>query len=88
MNRAITLTKNERLQDILNRLRIAPPVNSRDSALALMKEVFDAVESSIPEADRMFPPVAEMAEDHAVQVQRYRHTGHDTLIADNGAFPS
>jgi hypothetical protein len=78
--------KSERLQAILTHLHNEAPVASGAAVLALMKHIFDTVEDGIHETERMFPPVADMAEDHLPEVQRYRHTHHDTLIADNGAF--
>lgn len=89
------LSKQERVTLILAALVQAPPASSREEALALMERVFAAVEdkhSGFPEEpyhpDRIYPPVAAMerAIEGAPALRRYRHTGHYTLIADNGAI--
>ena len=89
------LSKKDRVGLIFAELEAAPCPGSRESALSLLDQVFRNVEnahSGVPHdpyhVDRMYPPVAEM--ERAVQAQpwlrRYRHTGHVTLIADNGAI--
>src|SRR5204863_5886746 len=79
----------------LARLLNAPPAASRDEALALMAKVFYAVEDEhrgVPQepfhADRLYPPVEAMERkvEGRPRLRRYRHTGHYTLIADNGAI--
>ncbi len=76
-------------------LRDAPLQSSREEALALMDHIFRLVEdahSGVPHephhADRLYPPVASMERsvDRKPWLRRYRHTGHYTLIADNGAI--
>ncbi len=88
-------SKPERLALIYACLTVAPPARSRPEALALLQRAFCEVEdaySGVPDVadhpDRMHPPIDEMEEDmpgipHA---RRYRHKGHYTVIADNGAF--
>ena len=89
------LSKKDRVMLILNALRAAPAASSREAALALMARVFRLVEdehSDVAEVpfhpDRLYPPVAELerAVDGRPWLRRYRHTGHYTLIADNGAI--
>lgn len=90
-----SLSKNERVRLILAALQNAPAVASREEALRLMAEVFREVEdahSGVPEkpfhVERLYPPVHSM--ERTVEgkpwLRRYRHTGHYTLIADNGAI--
>lgn len=89
------LSKKDRVALILAALRDAPAAENRDGALALMGRVFRLVEdehSGVAEvpfhADRLYPPVAAMerAVDGKPWLRRYRHTGHYTLVADNGAI--
>ena len=89
------LSKKDRVALILAALREAPAARNRDEALALMARVFRLVEdehSGVAEApfhpERLYPPVAAMerAVDGKPWLRRYRHTGHYTLIADNGAI--
>jgi hypothetical protein len=89
------LSKQERVALILVALLEAPPASDREEALALMKRVFAAVEdehSGVPEEpyhpNRIYPPVAAMERsvEGAPGLRRYRHTGHYTLIAENGAI--
>jgi len=91
----LPLSKKDRVALILAALRDAPAAGNRDGALALMARVFRLVEdehSGVAEvpfhADRLYPPVAAMerAVDGKPWLRRYRHTGHYTLIADNGAI--
>jgi hypothetical protein len=91
----MSLTKPDRLALILQSLTDAPAPNSRVEALALMQRVFKEIEdahSGAPDTpdhpDRMHPAVADMEEDipNEPSVKRYRHKGHYTLIADNGAI--
>ena len=67
----------------------------RPEPLALMARVFRLVEdehSGVAEVpfhpERLYPPVAAMERtvDGKPWLRRYRHTGHYTLIADNGAI--
>ena len=87
--------KHDRVSLILTALRDAPAAAGRDDALALLERIFRIVEdehSGVPHepfhADRLYPPVAEMERQVAGKpwLRRYRHTGHYTLIADNGAI--
>lgn len=80
---------------ILTALGNALAASSRDDALALIASIFREVEdahSGVPlepfNAERLYPPVAEMARvvEGKPWLQRYRHTSHYTLIADNGAI--
>ncbi len=89
------LSKPARVRLILAALRDAPAAANRDAALALMEQVFRLVEdehsgaSQEPfHADRLYPPVAPMERqvEGKPGLRRYRHTGHYTLIADNGAI--
>ena len=89
------LGKRDRVQLILTALRDAPAPSSRDYALALMDHIFRQVEdehSGVPHepfhVDRLYPPVAAMERqvEGKPWLRRYRHTGHYTLIADNGAI--
>jgi hypothetical protein len=82
----MTPSKSERLQLILTHLQDAPPVASREAALALIAQIFETIEDGAPDADRMLPPIGNMAEDYKPDIKRYRHTSHDTLIANNGSF--
>ena len=87
-------TKKERVNLILMALGKAPAASSRDDALALIAGIFREVEnehSGIPDGpfnkDRLYPPVAEIARmDGKPWLRSYRHTGHYSLIADNGAI--
>lgn len=87
--------KHDRVSLILAALRAAPAVACRDDALALLDRIFRIVEdehSGVPHepfhADRLYSPVAEMERqvEGKPWLRRYRHTGHYTLIADNGAI--
>ncbi len=89
------LPKHERVRLILKLLQASPPASSREEALALMDGVFRKVEdahSGVPcepyNPERMYPPTAEM--EMPVEgrpfLRRYRHTGHYTLIGNNGAI--
>ena len=89
------LSKPVRVRLILAALRDAPAAASREEAVALMERIFRLVEdehSGVPQepfhADRLYPPVAEMERqvEGKPWLRRYRHTGHYTLIADNGAI--
>lgn len=89
------LSKPVRVRLILASLRDAPAAASREEAVALMERTFRLVEdehSGVPQepfhADRLYPPVAEMERqvEGKPWLRRYRHTGHYTLIADNGAI--
>lgn len=89
------LSKKERVGLIFAALQDAPLAENRDQALALMDRVFRKVEdehSGVPydpyDKERLYPPVAEMErqEEGKPWLKRYRHTGHYTLIADNGAI--
>ena len=89
------LSKPARVHLILAALRDAPTAANCEEALALMARVFRLVEdehSGVPQepfhADRLYPPVAAMERrvDGKPGLRRYRHTGHYTLIADNGAI--
>lgn len=89
------LSKAARVALILAALRDAPPAASRGEALALRDRVFRLVEDEhcgVPHepfhADRLYPPVAAMERlvEGKPLLWRYRHTGHYTLIADNGAI--
>jgi hypothetical protein len=89
------LSKTERVALILQRLREEAPADSRAEAIALMARIFREVEeahSGVPEwpqhKDRLYPPVAEMeaSVEGKPWLKRYRHTGHYTLVADNGAI--
>lgn len=89
------LSKKERVNMILATIMEAPAVGSRDEALALMDRVFRRVEDvhsgvphDPPHVNRLYPPIASMERrvDHKPWLRRYRHTGHYTLIADNGAI--
>ena len=89
------LSKPDRVRLILAALRNAPAAESREEALTLMARIFRLVEdehSGVPpepfHADRLYPPVAEMERqvEGKPRLRRYRHTGHYTLIADNGAI--
>jgi hypothetical protein len=91
----MVFTKQERVSLILKSLAASPPPASRGEALALMDRVFRAVEdehSGVPHdpyhADRLYPPVAAMERlvEGQPGLRRYRHTGHYTLIAENGAI--
>jgi hypothetical protein len=88
-------SKQSRVGWILAALKDAPAAAARDEALALMDRVFRLVEdqhSGVPHepfhANRLYPPVAAMARqvEGKPWLRRYRHTGHYTLIADNGAI--
>ena len=89
------LSKPARVALILAALRDAPAVADREEALALMDRVFRLVEDEhcgVPHesfhAERLYPPVVAMERQVEGQpwLRRYRHTGHYTLIADNGAI--
>gem|GEM_PF-827491 len=91
----LRLSKKERVSMILTALMDAPAAGSRDEALALMDRIFRSVEdvhSGVPHdpqhIDRLYPPIASMERrvDHKPWLRRYRHTGHYTLIGDNGAI--
>lgn len=45
-------SKRERFAIFLERLKAAPPVDSRERALALMKDIMDRVEDEFSETDR------------------------------------
>jgi hypothetical protein len=88
-------SKQSRVGWILAVLRDAPGAADRDDALALIDRVFRLVEDQhigVPHepfhADRLYPPVATMERqvEGKPWLRRYRHTGHYTLIADNGAI--
>lgn len=89
------VSKKDRVSMILAALTSAPAAATRDEALALMDRVFRSVEdlhSGVPHdpyhEDRLYPPVAtrERQVEGKPWVRRYRHTGHYTLIGDNGAI--
>jgi hypothetical protein len=89
------LSKQARVGLILAALRDGPSAASREEALALMDRVFRIVEdehSGVPHEpfhpDRLYPPVAAMERqvEGKPWLSRYRHTGHYTVIADNGAI--
>ena len=89
------ISKQDRVNLILAALREAAPAANRQEALALMDRVFRQVEdehSGVPhepfDADRLYPPIMEMERtvEGQPRLRRYRHTGHYTLIADNGAI--
>lgn len=80
---------------ILSAIMEAPAASNREEALALMDRVFRSVEdvySGVPHdpqnIDRLYPPIAAMERrvDQKPWLRRYRHTGHYTLIGDNGAI--
>ncbi len=88
-------SKRERVHLILMALGNAPAAANRDDALALITSIFRDIEndhSGVPDghfnAERLYPPVAEMARmvDGKPGLRRYRHTSHYTIIADNGAI--
>ncbi len=88
-----TLSKKERVELILARMRDAPAASTREEALAMMAEIFEDVEdrhSGVrpPNGERLYPPVKEMEREveGMPSLRRYRHTNHYTLIADNGAI--
>lgn len=89
------LTKLARVGLILAALNDAPAAATRDEALALLDRVFRVVEdehSGVPyepyHPNRLYPPVAAMERlvEGKPWLRRYRHTGHYTLLADNGAI--
>lgn len=89
------LSKKERVSMILAAIMEAPAASNREEALALMDRMFRSVEdvySGVPHdpqhIDRLYPPIAAMERrmDHKPWLRRYRHTGHYTLIGDNGAI--
>ncbi|MGV3664155.1 MAG: hypothetical protein ACO1TE_28540 [Prosthecobacter sp.] len=89
------LSKKDRVDLILTRLLTAPAAGSREEALALMDRVFREVEdmhSGVPHdpyhPDRLYPPTTDMERkvEGRPSLSRYRHTGHYTLIAENGAI--
>ena len=88
-------SKRERVGLILAALRDAPAAASREEALSLMDRIFRLVEDKHSgvlhepfDVNRLYPPVAAMERRIAGKpwLRRYRHTGHYTLIADNGAI--
>ena len=89
------LSKQARVGLILAGLKASSPASSRDEALSLIDRIFRLVEdghSGVPhdpyDTDRLYPPVASMERqlEGTPALRRYRHTGHYTLIADNGAI--
>lgn len=89
------VSKQARVSLILAALEASSPASSREEALSLMDRIFRSVEdehSGVPHepyhTDRLYPPVAAMERqlEGKPALRRYRHTGHYTLIADNGAI--
>ena len=89
------VSKQARVSLILAALKASSPASSRDEALSLIDRIFRLVEdehSGVPHephhTDRLYPPVASMERqlEGKSALRRYRHTGHYTLIADNGAI--
>lgn len=90
-----SLSKKERVALILEALEEAPAAANREEALALLEQVFRAVEDAHsgvphepPHKDRLYPPVMSMERqvEGKPWMRRYRHTSHYTHIADNGAI--
>lgn len=88
------LSKKDRVALILAALRDSPAAASRAEALALLDRIFRLVEdehSGVPcephHIARLYPPVADMERqvEGKSWLRRYRHTGHYTIVADNGA---
>jgi hypothetical protein len=89
------IAKHERVKLILSRINDAPPAQNREEALDLIDRIFREVEdrhSGVPHdpfhPGRLYPPAAQMERqvDGIPSLRRYRHTGHYTLIAENGAI--
>ncbi len=92
------LSKPERFQEFLDRLRKSSPASSHDEAFSLLSDTLNQVEdefTNIPfqpehwQTDgRMYPPEEDNARDveGRSDVIRYRHKAHNTFIRDNGAI--
>jgi hypothetical protein len=93
-------TKRERLAEILRRLDAAPSAGSDEAALALVRDVINAVEdelSGLPYdaaeatmlavSERMYPPLADSEiPDIMSGVRRFRTFRHELLVGANGAI--
>jgi len=95
MNSDTPTPKKERVTLILSSLREAAPAKDAGEALGLLDQIFRKIEdehSGVPHdpfhPDRLYPPNAAMARqvEGKPWLRRYRHTGHYTLIANNGAI--
>ncbi len=94
-------SKRERVDEIVARLRAAPPAASADEAFELVNAIVDAVEDDMTEIPydpaaaeqlvtdgRMYGPHPKFASDWQGRrdLTRYAHVGHDTFIQANGAI--
>lgn len=94
----MNVSKEERFQEFLNRLRSAESVESETEALEVIDEALASVEDEMTDIPnepanwqtdgRMYPPEADNARDveKRPDLIRYRSRGHNTLIRDNGAI--
>ncbi|HEX6086448.1 MAG TPA: hypothetical protein VF266_18110 [Thermoanaerobaculia bacterium] len=90
--------KEQRLRELIRRLRLAPPAASFDEARRLLETTLNAVEdemSGVPfdparwQSDgRMYPPQddSERTVPGQAAVRRYRSRRHNTFIGNNGAL--
>ena len=92
------MNKQDRLQEFLRRMAIAPAAHDHDSALHLLSSTLDGVEdefTNIPNNPdtwstdgRMYPPQLDSA--RSVKgfpgVTRYRSRSHNTYLGNNGAI--
>jgi len=98
-NQPVTsLPKAVRLQEFLRRLGSLPAAKNHDQARAQLEETLNAVEDELSGVvfnpdnwrtdGRMYPAQDDSAADVDGHpgVTSYRHRGHETFIAENGAF--
>jgi len=94
----MSLSKYDRFQEFLQRLRHASCASSHDAAFTLLCEILNQVESELSDIPfrpanwqtdgRMYPPDEDSARSVSGRsdLVRYRHKGHNTFIRTNGAI--
>jgi len=92
------LAIQKRLKIFLERMKVEPPGNSANKALALLSDVLNAVEDEfsgvpynprLPKTDgRMYPPLEDSVRRVPAHpsLKRYRHVNHNTFIGKNGSI--